>query len=196
MIIAVEGMDGVGKTTICKYIEERFNFIYIDKPTKYLFEDNQGKINYEKFYQTLDRIYELDEASRTIFFGKGNLIAVTKYPEKDIVIDRHLVSNYYWNGSKKLYNYYDELIKTCGKPDITIYLYASPKERYKRLKERNQNDLDLSDQTVFEDELEKVLEFLNDFNLEYKIIDTNNKSIEDVCHEVENIIKVKKKIHK
>lgn len=75
-------------------------------------------------------------------------------------------------------------------------MYASPKERYKRLKERNQNDLDLSDQTVFEDELEKVLEFLNDFNLEYKIIDANNKSIEDVCHEVENIIKVKKKIHK
>ena len=32
--------------------------------------------------------------------------------------------------------------------------------------------------------------------IEYKIIDTNNKSIEDVCHEVENIIKVKKKIHK
>lgn len=194
MIIAIEGMDGVGKTTICKYIEEKLNFIYIDKPTKYLFEDNQGKIDYEKFYQTLDEIYKLDEESRTIFFGKGNIIAVTKYPEKDIVIDRHLVSNYYWNGNKELYNYYDDLIKKCGKPDITIYLYASPEVRYQRLKERNSNDIDLYDLSVFEDEKEKVLEFLNDFNLEYKIIDTNNKSIKDVCNEVENIIKIKKKI--
>ena len=30
MIIAIEGMDGAGKTTICNHIERAFNFINIE----------------------------------------------------------------------------------------------------------------------------------------------------------------------
>ena len=37
MIIAVEGMDGAGKTTVCKYISSHKNFHMIEKPTKYFF---------------------------------------------------------------------------------------------------------------------------------------------------------------
>ena len=189
MIIAIEGMDGAGKTTICNHIERAFNFINIEKPTKYLFENKNGIIDYKEFYETLDKIYRSDEKTRSQFFGTGNLIAVTRYPNSNIVIDRHLASNYYWNGNKSLNKYYSELIKLCGKPDITIYLHATPKTRYLRLKKRNLNDLDLKDSTIFADGSEKNIEFLKRFNFEYRVIDTNNKSIKEVCREVDHILK-------
>ena len=38
MIIAIEGMDGSGKTTVAKSIEEKLKFKYIKEPLKELFE--------------------------------------------------------------------------------------------------------------------------------------------------------------
>ena len=189
MIVAVEGMDGAGKTTICSHIERAFNFINIDKPTKYLFIDDNGNIDYKSYFEALDMIYKSNELSRSKFFGKGNFLAVTKYPNSNIVLDRHLASNYYWNGNKKLYNFYKELIKICGKPDLTIYLDATPQTRYKRLKKRNFNDFDLNDPTIFTNGLEKNIEFLEDFGFNYKIIYTDNKNIKEVCREVDHVLK-------
>ena len=189
MIVVIEGMDGVGKSTICNYIEKKYNFIYIDKPTKYLFEYENGTINYEEFYKTLDKIYKSDEKTRSQFFGIGNLIAVTRYPNSNVVIDRHIASNYYWNGNSSLSSYFSELIEICGKPDITIYLHATPKTRFLRLKTRNTNDLDLKDLTNFEDGSEKIIKFLNQYNFEYRVIDTDDKSLEEVYREVDNILK-------
>ncbi len=89
MLIAVEGMDGVGKTTICNYIEKKYNFINIEKPCKYLHASE------EEFYKYLDVIYKRSSKERSIYFGKGNVIASKKYPNKNVVLDRHLGSNYY-----------------------------------------------------------------------------------------------------
>lgn len=189
MVVAVEGMDGVGKTTICNYIKEKYGFIYVEKPTKYLFENKDGSINYCKFKKKLEKVYKMDDKSRSIFFGKGNLLAIKRFKNKNIVLDRHLVSNYYWNGNDDLKLYFINLIKLCGKPDITIYLYASPAVRYERLKVRDSNDLDLSDSTVFDDGFEKCVNFLNEFDFKYKVIDTNNLKIHQVFNEVDRIMK-------
>lgn len=188
MIVAVEGMDGVGKTTICEFIEKRFGFINIEKPTKYMFEDKNGNIDYDKYYKTLNTIYKKDELARSEFFAKGNFIAVTKYPNSNVVLDRHLLSNFYWNANNKLYDFYDKLIELCGKPDLTIYLYATPETRYNRLKERNINDIDLNDPTVLVDDMTKNIEFLEYFGFNYRIIYTDNKTINEVCEEVDNIM--------
>ena len=45
MIVAIEGMDGVGKTTIAKNIEKDLNFKYIKEPLKELFEIDDNHIN-------------------------------------------------------------------------------------------------------------------------------------------------------
>ena len=37
MIIAVEGMDGAGKTTVCEYVSNTRNYKMVEKPTKYFF---------------------------------------------------------------------------------------------------------------------------------------------------------------
>lgn len=39
MKIAIEGMDGVGKTTLSKALVEKLNYEYVDKPFKFLFDN-------------------------------------------------------------------------------------------------------------------------------------------------------------
>ena len=102
MIIAVEGMDGAGKTTVCKYISSHKNFHMIEKPTKYFF-------NKHDFNKVLEEIYNSSPLVRSTFFGLGNILAVNKY-DGNIILDRHLVSNYYWNYSSNLDEIYDILV--------------------------------------------------------------------------------------
>lgn len=188
MIIAVEGMDGAGKTTISSHIERKYNFINVEKPCKYLYEDKNGAIDYDKFKMDLKRIYKKGYKERSEYFGLGNIIAVNRFKGENIVLDRHLASNYYWNGTKKLRNFFDNLVEECGLPDLTIFLYATPNERYKRLKKRNPKDIDLYDKSVFDDGTYKHIEFLNRYGFNYVMIDTNDKSIKEVCMEVDHKI--------
>lgn len=194
MIIAIEGMDGAGKTTISQHIERTFNFIYVEKPCKYLYENQKGYIDYQKFEKELQYIYKRSPKERSIYFGKGNLIAVNRFKGQNVVLDRHLASNYFWNGDKKLNRYYDALVKECGLPDLTIFLYATPNERYTRLKKRNPKDIDLLDPTVFQDGTFKHIEFFNRYRFNYVMIDTNGKTIGEVCREVD--WKIKELIHR
>ncbi len=189
MIVAIEGMDGAGKTTISNHIERQFGFINIEKPCKYLYENEKGVIDYSAFYNDLKRVYQESPRVRSEYFGWGNIIAVTKYPESNVVLDRHLASNYYWNGNRKLLKIFDKLIEKCGLPDITIFLYATPDERYKRLYKRNPKDIDLYDKSTFDDGTYKHIEFLNHYGFNYVMIDTNDKTISEVCREVDFIIK-------
>lgn len=188
VIIAVEGMDGSGKTTICKHIEKKYNFINVEKPTKYLFIESDGNINYDAFYEMLNKVYKKSKKYRSAFFGKGNELAIKMNYNSNIVLDRHIASNYYWNGSIFLTRFYKRLLFTCGKPTITIFLYATPKVRYERLKKRDKDDIDLYDKTIFEDGTKRYITFLNKMKMTYVIVDTNNKSINEVYKEVDDII--------
>ena len=179
MIIAVEGMDGAGKTTVCKYISSHKNFHMIEKPTKYFF-------NKHDFNKVLEEMYNSSPLVRSTFFGLGNILAVNKY-DGNIILDRHLVSNYYWNYSSNLDEIYDILVKECS-PDLTILLYATSETRYKRLYKRNPHDIDLLDPTVFEDGTDKMVKFLEKYNMKYVIVDTNNMSIDEMNAYVERII--------
>lgn len=59
MRIAIEGMDGCGKTTVSKILVERLSYQYVDKPFKFLFEnlninESQLKALEWKLYETVD----------------------------------------------------------------------------------------------------------------------------------------------
>jgi dTMP kinase len=187
MIIAIEGMDGAGKTTICKYIEEKYGFVNVEKPTKYMFEKN-GKIDYDAFNKELQKIYKSDNKIRSTFFGAGNLLAVTKFRGRNIVLDRHFASNYFWNGDICLDKYFEELIRVCGKPDITIFLHATPQTRYKRLLKRDRNDLDLHDDSILLDGTIENVDFLEKFALNYAVVETEDRTIGEVCESIDQIV--------
>ena len=44
MHISVEGLDGVGKTTVCSLLSKEIDFEYIEKPLRYLFDNKMVKI--------------------------------------------------------------------------------------------------------------------------------------------------------
>lgn len=184
MIIAIEGMDGVGKTTIAKNIESKFNFKYVKEPLKELFEIDDKHI--EKISKKI--FNEQDSKLIAWYLALGDIYAIEKYKNNNIVMDRHTLLNYYWNGNKTSEEIFNTQIKLFGKPDLTIILYASPEVRMKRIANRNPNDPDLKNQNMMKNGYDKLLEFVKKYKYNYAVVDTDNLSIDDVINNCNNII--------
>ena len=188
MKIAIEGMDGVGKSTIAKKIAEKYELKYIEKPLTDLFETEvtTGK---ENLGMVSRNIYDLDtDILKAWFFGLGNIYTFDKYKDEDLVIDRHFASNYFWNGNERSNIIFKTMIELVGVPDITILLYASPKTRLKRLYLRNPNDYDLTDEEKHVDGYDKMIDFLKTFNIPFVLINTEDKTTDEVFEEVDEVI--------
>lgn len=192
MLIAVEGMDGVGKTEISKYIGEKYNFTFIEKPLHYFYNDGVEK-KYADLMKVANRMYDInDTIIKSWYFSLGNIYVSRFFQDENVVIDRHLISNYYWNGDLESEPIFKALIETSGVPDLTIILYATPKTRMERLKKRDKNDPDLDDPDKMDDGYNKMIYFAEKFNLPYIVIDTENKTLEEVEQVVdEEILKLK-----
>ena len=189
MMIAVEGMDGVGKTTISKHICEKFGFNYIEKPLHYFYNDGADK-EYEDLMKVANRMYDInDSIVKSWYFSLGDIYVARMFANQDVVIDRHLVSNYYWNGKYESELIFKTLIEISGTPDLTILLYATPKTRMERLKKRNEDDPDLSDPDKMDDGYNKMIYFVKKFNLPCIVIDTDDKSLDEVKQIVDSEIK-------
>ena len=194
MKIAIEGMDGVGKTTIAKKLAEKYNFTYMERPLKELFETDKvdGMTNLMDMVST---IYNLDDdVLRAWFFGLGNLESFLKHKDEDLVLDRHLASNYYYNGSERSKPVFELMQEYISVPDITVVLYASNKVRRKRIYKRDKADCDLKDPKSFaEDGYKKIIDFLEETNSPYVLIDTENKTIDEVFEEVDSKVQARMK---
>ncbi len=180
MMIAVEGMDGVGKTAISQHICEKYGFDFVEKPLHYFYNDGADN-NYADFMTAAEKIYDInDPAIKSWYFGLGNIYVARKFKDRDVVVDRHLISNYYWNGDYSSEPIFQTIIEQSGVPDLTILLYATPETRMERLYKRDANDPDLFDPDKKDDGYKKMVYFANKFNLPYVLIDTENKSLEEV----------------
>ena len=189
MMIAVEGMDGVGKTEISKHICNNHGFTFIEKPLHYFYNDGAEK-KYADLMKVAKRMYDInDDVLKSWYIALGNIYVARMFKDENIVIDRHLVSNYYWNGSLDSDPVFKALIETSGTPDLTILLYATPKTRMKRLAKRDKNDPDLSDPEKKDDGYTKMLGFLQSFNMPYLVIDTDQLSLDEVKEIVDQEIK-------
>lgn len=188
MKIAIEGMDGVGKSTIAKEIARRKGFKYIEKPL-HCFFDNSEKSGSDELAKLSSRIYEVDDPLiKAWFFGLGNLLTFRDNKDEDLIIDRHFASNYFWNGTQESNIVFKTMIDIIGVPDISIVLYASPETRMQRLYKRNPNDRDIFDPEKKVNGYGKMVNFLEEFSVPYIIVDTENKSIEQVIDEVDDIV--------
>lgn len=185
MIIAIEGMDGVGKTTVAKSIEKELNFKYIKEPLKELFEIDDKHI--EKISK---KIFESQDDKLTAWYlALGDIYALEQYKNYNIVMDRHILLNYYWNGNEQSEEIFNTQIKMFGKPDLTIILYASPEVRMKRISNRNPNDSDLKNENIMKNGYDKLLDFVKKYNYNHALVDTDNLTIDEVITECLKIIK-------
>ena len=188
-MIAVEGMDGVGKTEISKHICDNHGFTFIEKPLHYFYNDGAEQ-KYADLMKVANRMYDLDDnVLKSWYIALGNIYVARMFKDEDIVVDRHLVSNYYWNGSIDSDPVFRALIETSGTPDLTILLYATPKTRMERIAKRDKNDPDLDDPEKKDDGYNKMISFLEKFNLPYLVIDTENITLDEVKGIVDKEIK-------
>lgn len=180
MVIAIEGMDGVGKTTISKRLAKTLKYIYVDKPLHYLLPGDE-KNNYLELNCILRKMYDLDDSViKAWMIGLGNLYSCRQFKNKNIILDRHLVSNYFWNGTEESKEVFRSLIKIIGAPDITILLCASLQTRKNRLYQRDKNDRDIKDSEIMVEGYDKMKKFLEEFRIPYIQIDTDGKNEDEV----------------
>ena len=60
MMIAIEGMDGVGKTEISKHIAKQYGFIFIEKPLHYFYNDG-AEHKYADLMKVAERMYDIND---------------------------------------------------------------------------------------------------------------------------------------
>lgn len=176
--IAIEGMDGVGKTTASKLLAKRLGYKFIDKNLRELFDDGDSYDNYirirDKVNASPDRLFT------AWFYALGNIYLHTAHEKENIVTDRYFLSNYAWSGTKNNDEVYDLLVKKLGFPDLTVILYADEHAILSRLRHRDELDSDIKKVTLAKEKYEKMIYFCEKYKMPYMVIDTSNLSPEDI----------------
>lgn len=181
--ISIEGMDGVGKSTTCKLLAEKLGYEFIEKPLHYLLDDSDDEI--KQYQKVAKRVNSNPNRTFTAwYYGLNNIYLYEKFKDKNIVTDRHIVSNYCWSGSKDNGDIYNLILKKIGKPKLTVILYAKPEVIMARLKKRDINDSDLVKVEKSEKAYERMIYFCETKKLNYMVVDTSNKNVDEVVEEI------------
>lgn len=188
MKIVIEGMDGVGKSTIAKKLSDILGYSYFCNPLVSLFCYDKSGI--DLFLKSLDSTIFNSQNSPLLkawCTALGNIYCMQNTKDNTI-IDRFVGSNYVWNFSPDTEKVFDLLDNVINKPDITFVLYASPDERKKRISGRKHDDSDLNDEDIFKDLYPMLLECLDRYKYKYFLIDTSQKSIDEIIEEIITIL--------
>ena len=180
--IAIEGMDGVGKTTVCKLLASKTGYTFITKPLHYLLdlEENVGWPVYFRVRNMVNNSSNRDFSAW--FYGLSNIYLYEKFKNQNIITDRHIVSNYCWSGNQVNMDIYDLIIKKIGFPTLTVILYADEDTIRNRLIKRNSNDKDLKRISKTEKVYEKMISFCELKHFPYIVIDTSKLSPEQITN--------------
>ena len=179
MHIAIEGMDGVGKTTVAHLLAARLGFRVVEKPLHHLLDEPGQTVNYLKYRDFINQQVDNDSL-RAWFYGLGNLFLYHHFESQNIVTDRHLVSNYYWCGGPDTEEIFRCLVALIGRPDYTFLLHATIEEAARRIRIRNPNDSDLQKASLGREARPKMESFLVRYDMPHTVIDTTNLNPEDV----------------
>ena len=134
--ISIEGMDGVGKSTVCALLAEKLGCRFVEKALHYLLDDSENDVS--QYQKVAKRVNSNPDRNFTAwYYGLNNIYTYTQFQGENIVTDRHIVSNYCWSGTEDNSDIYDLILKKIGKPTLTVILYAKPDAILKRLRSRN-----------------------------------------------------------
>lgn len=190
MHIAVEGIDGVGKTTLARKLAKNIGFHCIEKHLHAL-TDGDDIDDIPNYMRITSHVNASDNATfRAWFYALGNLYLKEHYQNTNIVTDRYFASNYSWNGTPENEFIFEKLMELLGKPDITFLIYANPDVRAERIRRRNPNDPDLLNSSIdFSEQMYgKINGFLQKYNFKYHLIDTSCLSIENALQKMHLIL--------
>ena len=182
--IAIEGMDGVGKTTTGKLLAQKLGYEFVDKNLRFLFDEGDS---YENYFRIRDKVNASpDRLFTSWFYGLGNIYLHTLFSDKNIVTDRYLLSNYAWSGTEDNIEVYDLLVKKLGFPDLTVILYADDTAIANRMLGRDIEASDIEKVKLAKEKYEKMICFCEHYKMPYMVIDSSVLSPDEV---VELILK-------
>lgn len=216
-IIVIDGTSNAGKTTLCDNLQKNMENVIV-VPGASLF----AKIHHEKYpnIPPIPKNVEEEKNNQSFFFQLelDRLIKANKEVKNDVDVfmDRSVLeilsvaysfeSINHWEGiyanAKTLY---DRFISITAKnalrfPDFYIWLQASPEEVIRRnIIRQNERGQKLSENEWVNSKLiMKQVEFferlqINENQDKFMLIDTNNKTREDVLKEVSQLLNLKRK---
>ena len=187
MILTIDGLDGAGKSTLAKSLSKKLGYEYIDKPIYELF-NVKGDDNYlyNEIYHIQDLIYNKTDSNtlKSYFTGLSLLYIKECMYDRNLIIDRGLLSAFAFNGDNNSKPVFETLIKLGVFFDASIIVMVSNEERIKRIKERNKNDPDLILDKIINLRYDSMNKFLFEHpELPYYIINTDNLTQEEVLNE-------------
>ena len=188
MHIAIEGMDGAGKTSVAKLLAEKIGFKFVEKPLHYMLDEDGTLDNYMRVSKDVNKQSEM--SIKTLFYGLGNVFVKSKFKGENIVTDRHLVSNYFWNCDETTQDIFDVILKHASIPKITFLLYANEEVRLKRIIARNPLDDDVNKINLYQHAYEKMKECLEKNKMDYVLINNSEKTCEEVVSLIIDYLKV------
>ena len=187
MIITIDGLDGTGKSTLAKRLSEELGYEYVDKPIYELF-NVKGDNNY--LYKEISHIQRLvyDETDsdvlKSYFTGLSLLYVKECMSDRNLIIDRGLLSAVAFNGDEKSKPVFETLLKLGVFFDASILVTASKEERIRRMMLRNPNDADLQVSKVLNLNHDRIFAFLAEHpQLPCKVINTDNLNPDQVFEE-------------
>jgi thymidylate kinase len=192
MIVTIDGLDGAGKSTLARALAEKLNYEYVDKPIYELFHvKGDDNYLYDEICHIQDLVYNQTESNtlKSYFTGLSLLYIKECMSDRDLIIDRGLLSAYAFNGDSDSKPVFEFLLDQGVFFDASIVLEVSNEERMRRLKSRNENDSDLN--------LDKIrnlrYDSLNNYLLEHPelpcyIINTDNMTPDEVLDKAMDIV--------
>lgn len=184
--LSIEGMDGIGKSTTCKLLAKRLDFVFVEKPLHLLFDKTEG--SFEEYIRIRDQVNRNSNRDFTaLFYGLGSLYLYETYKDQNIITDRHLASNYAWSGIETNEDVYELLLKKLGKPRLTVILTANEQSVIERLKSRDPNDRDIQKAVKTKVVSERMIFFCEKFALPHVVIDTSDLTPNEVVDKILNV---------
>lgn len=184
MKIAIEGMDGSGKTSVAKAVSKLTGYKYLERPM-----ENFWGLDKNTYDSMCRKMWDMNDPDKTLwFFGLGHLLAVSGEENQNVILDRHILSTYFWDGNENNQHVFQSLVNCGVLPDLTIILYANVETRINRIRARDSKDEDLTLDKVTEYGYDKMLEFAEHYQMPYIMIDTEKLNMEEVINVCANII--------
>ena len=186
--IAIEGMDGVGKSTVCNLLAEKTGYVFVTKPLHYLTDADEN--DWPNYYRARDIANNSDNRNFSAwFYGLGIIYSYEKFKDQNIITDRHSASNYCWSGVPSNKDIFELLIKKVGKPTLTVILYADENTIRSRLLNRDVHDSDLHRIGKTETVYEKMIGFCETYHFPYVVVDTTKLNPEQIVELIINKMK-------
>ena len=139
MFIVIEGLDGVGKSTITKALAKELDAVMLATPGD----------KFTEIRSQLELIYHDNMQARQLFY-MSTVVSISEQVRelinkgKNVIVDRYWLSTQVYHQWKSENNHFEltDVEKSILVPDVTLYLQLPLEQRKKRLFSRKTNTVE------------------------------------------------------